>query len=49
VIAELIRPDAWLLAGLYWLWCAPAVGWPARIRWAGAIAVGPIVWAGLGT
>ena len=21
--AELIRPDAWLLAGLYWLWCAP--------------------------
>ena len=23
VIAELIRPDAWLLAGLYWLWCVP--------------------------
>ena len=21
--AELIRPDAWLLAGLYWLWCVP--------------------------
>jgi hypothetical protein len=47
LIAELIRPDAWLLAGLYWLWCAPAVGWPARIRWAALIAVGPIVWAGL--
>jgi len=47
LIAELIRPDAWLLAGLYWLWCAPAVAWPARIRWAALIAVGPIVWAGL--
>ncbi len=47
LIAELIRPDAWLLAGLYWLWCAPKVDWPQRIRWAALVAVGPVVWAGL--
>ncbi len=47
LVAELIRPDAWLLAGLYWLWCAPRVDWPQRIRWAALIAVGPLAWAGL--
>jgi hypothetical protein len=47
LIAELIRPDAWLLAGLYWLWCAPSVGWPQRLRWAALVAVGPVVWSGL--
>jgi hypothetical protein len=47
LIAELIRPDAWLLAGLYWLWCAPHVDWPQRIRWAAIVAAGPIAWAGL--
>lgn len=45
--AELIRPDAWLLAGLYWLWCAPRADWPTRLRWAVLVAAGPIIWAGL--
>jgi hypothetical protein len=45
--AELIRPDAWLLAGLYWLWCAPKANWPTRIRWALIVAAGPVIWAGL--
>jgi hypothetical protein len=26
--AGLLRPDAWVLSGVYWLWCA----WPARAR-----------------
>jgi hypothetical protein len=26
-LAGLLRPDAWVLGGVYWLWCA----WPARI------------------
>ena len=47
LFAELIRPDAWLLAGLYWLWCAPRVDWPQRIRWAAIVAAGPIAWASL--
>ena len=45
--AELIRPDAWLLAGLYWLWCAPHASWPARVRWAAIIAAGPVIWVAL--
>ncbi len=27
-LAGLLRPDAWVLGGVYWLWCA----WPARTR-----------------
>jgi hypothetical protein len=42
--AELIRPDAWLLAGLYWLWCARRADWPQRIRWAMIVAAGPVIW-----
>jgi hypothetical protein len=42
--AELIRPDAWLLAGLYWLWCARKADWPQRIRWAAIVAAGPVIW-----
>jgi hypothetical protein len=41
-LAGLLRPDAWVLGGVYWLWCA----WPARTRlWSqagrGAAAAGP--------
>ncbi|HEX4033343.1 MAG TPA: hypothetical protein VHX66_02780 [Solirubrobacteraceae bacterium] len=45
--AELIRPDAWLLVGLYWLWCAPKADWPRRIGWAAIAAAGPVIWVGL--
>jgi hypothetical protein len=38
LVAELIRPDAWLLAGLYWLWC---------VRWALIVAAGPLIWVAL--
>jgi hypothetical protein len=44
-LAGLLRPDAWVLGGVYWLWCA----WPARARlWSragrGAAAAGPLPW-----
>ena len=43
--AGLLRPEAWLLAGLYWLWCAWPASWPpARSRYAALAAVGPVVW-----
>jgi hypothetical protein len=45
VIAGLQRPEAWFLAGIYWLWVAPAVDWPKRIRLGAIVAAGPIVWA----
>jgi hypothetical protein len=36
--AGLLRPDAWVLAGVYWLWCC----WPvARAGWGGTVRPGP--------
>jgi hypothetical protein len=45
-LAGLLRPEAWVLAGAYWLWCA----WPAqplaqRIRTALIAAIAPVLWA----
>ncbi|MGC2373915.1 MAG: hypothetical protein WA484_08590 [Solirubrobacteraceae bacterium] len=45
--AGLLRPDAWLLSGIYWLWCA----WPAdngtRLRYLGLAAIAPVLWLGV--
>jgi hypothetical protein len=43
--AGLLRPEAWVLAGLYWLWCLP--GRPLRERAAllALAAVAPVGWA----
>jgi hypothetical protein len=56
--AGLLRPDAWVLSGFYWLWCSwptgadPAAGTPrvtmaTRLRYLGMAAIAPLVWAGL--
>jgi hypothetical protein len=45
-VAGLLRPEAWVLAGFYWLWCA----WPARslrLDLLALAAVAPLVWAGV--
>jgi hypothetical protein len=49
--AGLLRPDAWLLSGLYWLWC---VGWPTnpaekskRLRYLALAAIAPALWLGV--
>jgi hypothetical protein len=52
--AGLLRPDAWLLSGLYWLWCV----WPrrdgslpadarTRLRYLGLAAIAPVLWIGV--
>ncbi len=43
--AGLMRPEAWMLAGLYWLWLLPVGSWAQRVRWALLTAIGPLVWA----
>jgi hypothetical protein len=43
--AGLMRPEAWLLAGLYWLWLVPRGSWPQRAGWALLAAIGPLAWA----
>jgi hypothetical protein len=42
--AGLIRPEAWVLASLYWLVLAPGMSWPTRVRTAALVAVAPAVW-----
>ena len=31
-----LRPEAWLLSGLYWLWCVLPATWPQRVALRGA-------------
>jgi hypothetical protein len=50
LVAGLLRPEAWVLSGLYWLWCGPLA--PARERGArvdllALAAVAPVLWAGV--
>src|SRR3954454_24083775 len=42
--AGLLRPEAWVLSGAYWLWCLPAWGPPQRLRGAGLVALAPVTW-----
>src|ERR671933_716681 len=42
--AGLLRPEAWLLSGLYWLWCFPPASWRRRVEYAALAAIGPVVW-----
>jgi hypothetical protein len=42
--AGLLRPEGWVLAGLYWLWMAWNADWSARARFAVLAAIGPVLW-----
>jgi hypothetical protein len=45
-LAGLLRPEAWIVGGAYWLWCAlPAQPWSRRIRMALNAAAAPVIWA----
>lgn len=43
--AGLLRPEAWVLAGLYWLWCLPGRDLRARAALLALAGVAPVVWA----
>jgi hypothetical protein len=43
-LAGMLRPEAWVLAGLYWLWLFPRATWRQRILYAALAAAGPLVW-----
>src|SRR4051812_11158932 len=43
--ASLLRPEAWILIGLYWCWFAVRAPWRARIGYAALAAIGPLAWA----
>ena len=44
-IAGLLRPEAWLLAGLYWLWCLPDRAPRERAALLALTAAAPVLWA----
>ncbi|HEV2060713.1 MAG TPA: hypothetical protein VGR11_15280 [Solirubrobacteraceae bacterium] len=43
--AGLLRPEAWVLAGLYWLWCLPPSPPRARARLLVLAAAAPVLWS----
>ncbi|HEY4894581.1 MAG TPA: hypothetical protein VII01_00695 [Solirubrobacteraceae bacterium] len=43
--AGLLRPDAWVLSGVYWLWCAWPVSNRTRLRLLAIAAIAPVAWA----
>jgi hypothetical protein len=42
--AGLLRPEAWVLAGLYWLWCLPGRSPRERAGLLALAAVAPLLW-----
>ena len=44
-LAGLLRPEAWVLAGLYWLYLWPAATPRARVGTAALVAAAPAIWA----
>src|SRR3984957_852169 len=45
--AGLLRPDAWVLSGVYWLWCYRGVSNRERLRNLAIAASAPLIWATL--
>jgi hypothetical protein len=43
--AGLMRPEAWVLTGLYWLWVVGPASWGRRALYTALAAIGPLVWA----
>jgi hypothetical protein len=42
--AGMLRPEAWVLAGMYWLWIAWRATWRERVLYATLAAIGPLAW-----
>jgi hypothetical protein len=47
VVAGLMRPEAWVLGGLYVLWTWPALDNRGRLALSALTAAAPLLWAGL--
>jgi hypothetical protein len=45
--AGLLRPDAWVLSGVYWLWCYPGSSGRVRLQRMALAASAPLIWVAL--
>jgi hypothetical protein len=43
--AGMLRPEAWFLAAMYWVWVAWRATWRQRVLYAALAALGPLTWA----
>src|SRR3954470_12995486 len=49
LLASLMRPEAWLMAGLYVIWIGWHASWRDRFMYAGVAAAGPLIWIAIDT
>jgi hypothetical protein len=47
--AGLLRPDAWVLSGAYWLWCSWRADNSTRLRYLALAAIAPVLWVAVDT
>jgi hypothetical protein len=45
--AGLLRPDAWVLSGAYWLWCSWRADNRTRLKYLALAAIAPVIWVAL--
>ena len=45
--AGLLRPEAWILSGVYFLWMSWSAEWSDRYRYAALTAIGPLGWVAM--
>jgi hypothetical protein len=45
--AGLLRPEAWILSGVYFLWMSWSADWSDRYRYAALTAIGPLGWVAM--
>src|SRR3954452_22795882 len=43
--AGMLRPEAWFLAAMYWVWVSWRAPWRRRLLFAALAALGPVTWA----
>lgn len=48
-LAGLMRPEAWLMSGLYVLWIGWRASWRDRARYSAVAAAGPLIWVAVDT
>src|SRR3954447_23892340 len=49
LLGSLMRPEAWLMAGLYVIWIGWHASWRDRFIYAGVAAAGPLIWIAIDT
>lgn len=45
-VAGLLRPEVWVITGVYFLYVARGAGWPSRAKQAAIAAAAPLLWIG---